>query len=280
MCNVRLLLSLMFAALATASLTGCGVDAAKAPRASAGASSAAATDLRLAPKKDIAMQLVSSAENSSLDWRAQYRYIEDIDDGRGYTAGIVGFCSGTGDMLEVVLDYTQHARGNGLAKFVPALERIMTLPESERDTHKGLDPNFVAAWRQAANDPLFRQAQDQERDRVYFDPAVEQAQRDGLRALGQFIYYDAAVMHGFDGALRVRQAALRKVKPPARGGDEIAYLNAYLNARVAEMEKEEAHSDLSRVETEQRLFLRDGNLDLNPPLAWKTYGDSYSIGRS
>src|SRR6185295_14919320 len=46
-------------------------------------------------KKDIAMQLVSSAENSSLDWRAQFSYIEDIGDGRGYTAGIIGFCSGT-----------------------------------------------------------------------------------------------------------------------------------------------------------------------------------------
>ena len=46
-------------------------------------------------KKEIAMRLISSAENSSLNWRAQYGYIEDIDDGRGYTGGIVGFCSGT-----------------------------------------------------------------------------------------------------------------------------------------------------------------------------------------
>src|SRR4051812_21532713 len=43
-------------------------------------------DLTDPHKKDIAMQVVSSAENSSLDWRAQYRYIEDIGDGRGYTA--------------------------------------------------------------------------------------------------------------------------------------------------------------------------------------------------
>ena len=36
------------------------------------------------------MELVSSAENSSLDWKAQFGYIEDIHDGRGYTAGIIG----------------------------------------------------------------------------------------------------------------------------------------------------------------------------------------------
>ena len=53
------------------------------------------------------MKLVSSAENSSLNWRAQYRYIQDIHDGRGYTAGIIGFCSGTGDMLEVVRAFTR-----------------------------------------------------------------------------------------------------------------------------------------------------------------------------
>jgi len=40
----------------------------------------AAVDLTDPHKKDIAMQLVSSAENSSLDWKAQYGYIEDIDD--------------------------------------------------------------------------------------------------------------------------------------------------------------------------------------------------------
>ncbi len=28
-------------------------------------------------RKDIAMRLVSSAENSSLDWKAQYEYIEE-----------------------------------------------------------------------------------------------------------------------------------------------------------------------------------------------------------
>jgi chitosanase len=43
------------------------------------------------------------------------------------------------------------------------------------------------------------------------------------------------------------------------------------------MKREEAHSDTSRVDTEQRVFLRAGNFDLNPPLRWKVYGDPYSI---
>jgi chitosanase len=69
-------------------------------------------DLSDARKKEIAMQIVSSAENSTTDWKAQYAYIEDINDGRGYTGGIIGFCSGTGDMLEVVRYYTRLAPDN------------------------------------------------------------------------------------------------------------------------------------------------------------------------
>lgn len=63
-------------------------------------------------KKEIAMKLVSSAENSSLDWQVQYEYIEDIHDGHGFTADIIGFCSGTGDMLALIEDYTKKAPNN------------------------------------------------------------------------------------------------------------------------------------------------------------------------
>ena len=147
-----------------------------------------------------------------LDWKAQYSYIEDIDDGRGYTAGIIGFCSGTGDMLELVQAYTATEPGNPLATYLPALEAV-----NGTDSHEGLDPGFMDAWVAAAADPVFQAAQDIERDTVYFDPAVAQAKEDGLRALGQFAYYDAAVMHGFDGMLSIRDAALAVADPPADG---------------------------------------------------------------
>ncbi|MEW2300777.1 chitosanase [Streptomyces sp. NPDC006655] len=228
-------------------------------------------------KKEIAMKLVSSAENSSLDWKAQYKYIEDIGDGRGYTAGIIGFCSGTGDMLDLVQLYTDRKPGNVLAKYLPALRRV-----NGSDSHAGLDPNFPADWRKAAQDTAFQQAQNDERDRVYFNPAVQQGKTDGLGTLGQFTYYDAIVMHG-DGDdatsfRNIRKRALGHAKPPAQGGNETTYLNAFLDARVWAMKQEEAHSDTTRVDTEQRVFLRNGNLCLDTPLNWKVYGDSYHIG--
>ncbi|MEU8998771.1 chitosanase [Streptomyces caniferus] len=270
----------LLAVPATAVAATAGPDAPHRPAAHAQHTphaARAATGLDDPAKKEIAMQLVSSAENSSLDWKAQYRYIEDIGDGRGYTGGIIGFCSGTHDMLELVELYTQRKPGNVLAKYLPALRDV-----DGSDSHDGLDPGYTKDWKKAAQDPAFQQAQNDERDRVYFDPAVERGKADGIGVLGQFAYYDALVMHGdgddatsFSG---IRNRALAKAKPPSRGGDEKTYLNAFLDARVWAMKQEEAHSDTSRVDTAQRVFLRKGNLDLHTPLAWKVYGDSYHIG--
>ncbi len=233
----------------------------------------AGTPLDDPAKKDVAMQLVSAAENSSLDWRAQFPYIEDIGDGRGYTAGIIGFCSGTGDMLELVEAYTAARPGNVLAPYLPALRRV-----DGTDSHAGLDPTFTRDWRTAAADPAFRAAQESERDRLYFDPSVRDAKADGVRALGQFAYYDAAVMHGYSGMRSIRDAAMRVAKPPAQGGSEVVWLDAFLDARVVEMKKEAAHSDTSRVDTAQRVFLRAGNLELTTPLVFAVYGDTFRIG--
>ncbi|MDX6356326.1 MAG: chitosanase [Streptomyces sp.] len=247
-----------------------------AVRAAAAAPQATPAGLADPHKTEVAMELVSSAENSSLDWMAQYKYIEDIGDGRGYTAGIIGFCSGTGDMLELVQHYKDLKPGNILAKYISALQKV-----NGTDSHSGLGSAFVADWKTAAKDTVFQQAQNDERDSVYFNPSVNQAKSDGLGTLGQFIYYDAIVMHGpgtdpvsFGG---IRATAMKKAKTPAQGGNETTYLNAFLDARKAAMKTEDAHDDTSRVDTEQRVFLQAGNLNLDPPLKWKTYGDSYQI---
>ena len=235
-------------------------------------SAAVTSDLATPQKKEIAMELVSSAENSTVDWRSQFGYIEDIHDGRGYTGGIIAFTSRTGDMLELVRIYTRVRPHNPLARFLPALRRV-----NGSASHRGLGPRFVRAWKRAAKDRAFQRAQEELRDRDYFDPAVNLAKQDGLRALGQFCYYDATVVHGFDRLQAIRRRALARAQPPPLGGDEVTYLNAFLDERDVEMLKEKAHSDLSRVKTEQRKFLREGNLDLNAPLSWFTYGDQYTI---
>ncbi|MEV7786700.1 chitosanase [Streptomyces sp. NPDC088106] len=227
-------------------------------------------------KKELAQRIVASAENGTLDWRSAYGYIEDIDDGQGYTAGIIGFCTGTHDLLALVEKYTEKRPGNGLARYLPALREV-----DGTDSHEGLDPGFTAAWKAEAKRPEFRAAQDAERDTEYFGPAVRRAERDGLSALGQFVYYDAIVYHGpGDGPTSfggIRAAAVKRADTPAEGGDEEEYLAAFLDVRREAMGELHPGHDTSRVDTAQRRFLEEGNLDLDTPLEWEVYGVTYKV---
>ncbi|MFI6346869.1 chitosanase [Streptomyces sp. NPDC050560] len=227
-------------------------------------------------KKEIAQEIVASAENSTLDWKGQYGYIEDIGDGQGYTAGIIGFCTGTHDLLTLVRNYTDDHPDNGLAKYLPALRKV-----DGSDSHEGLDPGFPDAWRREAGKPAFDRAQERERDEVYFDPAVRQGKLDGLSTLGQFIYYDAMVLHGpgtsGSGFYALVDRAKERADSPDEGGDEEKYLAAFLDVGEEAMKERRADIDTSRIDTAQRRFLDAGNFGLDKPLKWKVYGESYDI---
>ena len=275
-------------------------------------------------KKDIAMQLVSAAENSSINWKCQYRYIEYNvekveDQNRGYTAGIVGFTSKTGDLLEVVQRFVKISDDNLLKEYIPKLKELAKLDSKSqhrlaeefveawqndnllkkyipalkelakldsKSQHR-LGEEFVEAWQKSddKNRKAFREAQNFVRDEEYFNPAVCQAQCDRLKTLGQFIYYDAIVMHGSDPKMkekisfdRIRADAMKKAKTPANGGDEAKYLNAFLCIRVEVMKGEADHKDnIDRVQNMQQAFLDAKNFDLNPPLSFKVNDDLFEI---
>lgn len=227
-------------------------------------------------RKELAQELVASAENSTLHWKTTYEYIEDSGDGQGYTAGIVGFCTGTHDLLTLVERYTRAHPHNGLAPYLPALRKV-----DGTGSHAGLGPRFTAAWKAESRLPAFRRAQNDERDRVYFDPAVRLAKLDGLGTLGQFVYYDAMVFHGpgtdANSFYGLRERALREADTPSEGGSEKHYLDIFLDIREKAMRAGNAAADTSRIDTAQRRFLDDGNMDLHRPLEWQVYGETYRV---
>lgn len=146
-----------------------------------------------------AFRITSTAENSTVNWWEQFGYLEDIGDGRGYTCGIAGFTSATGDLLDVVQAFVSTKPGNVLAPFVPGLQATTATGmggSASSSANSNLGQAFRTAWATAANDPVFQQVQIQYRNQVYWTPAYNQAVADGLSPLGLAIYYDTCINHG------------------------------------------------------------------------------------
>jgi chitosanase len=235
--------------------------------------------------KGMAFQITSTAENSTLDWTQAYDYIEDIGDGRGYTGGLVGFTSATFDMEILLQHYSDIAPGNILEKYLDEFAQISALPtQQERNdaSHSLLDPGFVPDWQTAATtDYLFRQAQRDERERVYWAPALAQAQADGAGPLGLALYYDVLVNHGPGEDYQSFGGIIAGVKadghlPPSEGGNEVAFLTAICDARDAVL-TEWGDFQVDGRSTIFRKLIDDGNLALVPPFTFSVYGDSFTI---
>ena len=194
----------------------------------------------LSPAQKIrAERLTSLFENDTLKF--QYGYAEKLGDGRGITAGRVGFTTGTGDACEVVMRFTAQVPGNGLAVYLPELLRLNEA--SNRDDTSGLG-GFISAWQQAARDPRFCAVQDAVMDEMYYEPAVRHADELGLHtALARAAIYDAIIQHGDgedqDGVPALIRSADKAARGnPKTGTDEKVWLHAFLEARRADL----AHS--------------------------------------
>jgi chitosanase len=228
-------------------------------------------------------QMISVFENGTPE--IQYGYVENLHDGRGYTAGRAGFCTGCGDLLTVVKTYTARVPDNPLAKYLPPLTELAA---SSDDSTKGLD-GFKEAWASAADDPAFRQVQDQVTDQLYGAPARKLAEDNGVRsALGLAILEDTAVQQGTDSdpdglPAMVEKTTARVGGTPAGGVDETRWLQGFLDVRRATLENptqaetgEVWSESVGRVDA-LRALLDAGNLDLTTPFTINPFGDEQTI---
>ena len=128
-------------------------------------------------------EITSTAENSTIAWWTEFGYLQDIGDGRGYTCGIAGFTSATGDLLKLVQNYTSTKPGNVLAQFVPGLQTCANVGmggSASSTANAQLGTPFRNAWALAAQDKVFQDTQIAYRDQVYWVPAYNAAVADGL----------------------------------------------------------------------------------------------------
>ncbi|MFD0413788.1 chitosanase [Streptomyces sp. NPDC127108] len=248
-------------------------------------------------------QLVSVFENGTT--KIQYAYAENLDDGRGVTAGRAGFTTNDGDALQVVRAYTAKVPDNPLARFIPALQRLSDgegadgADGSDADGPDGADgsdgsrtralpdADYIAAWKRAAADPVFRAVQDAQVDERYFTPAARAADKAGLRSpLAVAELYDASIQHGNgsdgDGLPALIRRTTAKVGTPAEAGEK-AWLDAFFDVRVHDLTHpvntdtaDEWRTSVDRVEALRRLA-RSGHRSLDGPFTVTAFGSRYTV---
>ena len=234
-------------------------------------------------QRRIADQIISIFENNTSV--IQYDYAENLDDGRGITAGRAGFTSATGDMLTVVEQYTIHTPDTPLAAYLPALKGLAANEDGSTERLDGL----AVEWRVAASDPAFRAVQDEIVDMEYYDPAVAHANSIGLISpLSLLIIYDAAIQHGNGEDADGLPAMIAKTTAVtggtvADGIDEEAWVQEFLRVRravllnpTASETQIEWSESVGRVDT-LRTFYESGNIALIPPIEIDTWGDTFVL---
>jgi chitosanase len=237
-----------------------------------------------AAQKKRADMLISVFENATTE--LQYGYVENLGDGRGYTAGRAGFCSGCGDLLQVVEEYAKAVPHAPLAKLLPRLREVA---KTSSDSVTGLEA-LPKLWADAAKDPKFCAAQDDVSDRLYYEPALKLAAKAGLkRDFSKVAIYEACIQHGTgndaDGVPAMMTAAAKIAKTPARGGDEAKWLYQFLLIRKATLQNAHDPStrqawaeSVGRADTMLDIF-NSGNMDFKGMLTVSPYDKttSYTI---
>ncbi len=208
----------------------------------------------------------------------QYDYIENIHDGRGFTAGRSGFTTATGDLYMVVERYLKTVKDDELALLVPVLlQRARDGSASLKDLSR-----LPAIWRRCSLDPVFRKVQDEINFELNKQPAIEALQITGLKTpLAYLIFYDTILQQGLSDSDDGFADNLKRAG--AVGENETEFLGRFLAAReqILLHPKDPGTADawiqsVDRVRALRRLLVA-GELQLQTPLKLIVWGETFSI---
>lgn len=220
--------------------------------------------------------LVSIPENSTTDWQSAYTYIENIGDGRGYTCGLVGFTSGTHDLLQVVEELGKLVSTHPLVAFLPVLKRVVNT-----DSTKGLE-GFAKIVKTLKTDENWKKAQWTVLLKLYWNPAWSICKQYRLTsALALYIIYDTYLNFGDVNCVIRKMTTLDKAKrllPGTYNGKDydLAWLTEFLKYKLEYMLRKKDVGPTDRVDMQQKL-VDDANVDLIRPICAECYKDKFII---
>ncbi len=203
-----------------------------------------------------------------------FSMVENLNDGRGYTSGAAGFTTATGDAYLVVLNYNMLRPDNILTKY---LNRLHELTNNRSAATNGLD-GYPEAWQRAATDPVFRIAQINVIDDLYYEPVMMVAQSLGVSsALGKAFMYDTIIQHGGgtdpDSVYSIIESTNQAMGgSPADGVNESAWLKAMMDERqnvlnnATDPETREVWAQSAYRVDVYKSILNTGNLGLARPI--------------
>ena len=164
-----------------------------------------------------------------------------------------------GNLRELVQAYA-NAGGTFSSALKPYVEKVGRIALTD-------DANFKQLLKQAGSqDPVMKRVQDDFFEARYFRPAMQWADQQGFRLpLSMMVIYDSFI---HSGSIRQDIRSMFPERPPSQGGDEKAWLTAYVNARqkyLANHKRPEVRPTVYRTQCfKTQIQLDNWNLDQLP----------------
>lgn len=210
---------------------------------------------------NVTLQLVSIAEYSTPDWKSTVNILDNLNDGRGYTIGLVGFCTGTGDFLELLKYLKAIAPLHVLVAFLPIIEQILV--SGDTASVVGLEKLPRVMRKIGKFDKDFLRASWYVIKKLYWKPTLDFCDLHGIKSeLGKYIVFDTMLNFG----------NLDKFAGKLKWDDEVTFLTNFLRIKQKIIEEDETlgDTDNNRVEMQKGLLNRR-NFDLKKPMTVYCY---------
>jgi hypothetical protein len=176
--------------------------------------------------------VLSIFETGRIPTPASYGTCTILKDGAGISYGKHQCTDRAGSLDLVVKRYIAKGgtHSQSLKDFLPYLAANKSCAEVPGTKYSAETQTLINLLKTAGLDPVMQLAQDEIFDEVYFTPALNHAASAGVgKALSLLVIYDTCIHSGPGGVTLIRN--LFPEKSPAGGGNEEAWVRAYLNAR-------------------------------------------------